>query len=191
MYPPGFAVYITLGAMNTIRSWHMVTNSRLLSVPPPQQLESLALAYLESAQSLCDALADDPKNATFEKGAVVLYLSAHAVELFLKGAILRKAPNETFSHDLEHIHNRYRALFPAKRFALTSMPFSSEYPGVTKQEIAKVKRENPDPSEMYRYPVSKTGEPWEAALGFEASSFSRSLCVLHADFRRISTEHDA
>jgi hypothetical protein len=46
MYPPGFAVYITLGAMNTIRSWHMVTNSRLLSVPPPQQLESLALAYL-------------------------------------------------------------------------------------------------------------------------------------------------
>ena len=130
--------------MNTTRSWHMLTNSRLLSLPPPQQLESLALAYLESAQSLCDALADDPKDATFEKGAVVLYLSAHAVELFLKAAILRKTPSETFAHDLEHIYNRYRALFPAKRFAFTSMPFSSEYPGMTKQEIAEVKRENPD-----------------------------------------------
>lgn len=177
--------------MNTTCSWHMLTNSRLLSLPPPQQLDSLANAYLESAQSLCDALADDPKNATFEKGAVVLYLSAHAVELFLKGAILRKAPNETFAHDLEHINNRYRALFPAKRFAFTSMPFTSEYPGMSKQEVAEVKREKPDPSEMYRYPVSKTGEPWEAALGFEASSFSRSLSVLHADFARISAEYDA
>lgn len=169
----------------------MLTNVHLLSMPPPQQLETLAHAYLESAQNLCDALADDPKNATFEKGAVVLYLSAHAVELFLKGAILRKAPNETFAHDLEHIYNRYRALFPGKRFAFTSMPFTYEYPGMSKKEIAEVKREKPYPSEMYRYPVSKTGEPWEAALGFEASSFSRSLSVLHEDFVRICAEHDA
>ena len=61
---------------------------------------------------------------------------------------------------------------------------------MSKKEIAEVKRKTPDPSEMYRYPLSKTGEPWEAALGFEASTFSRSLSVLHGDFARISAEHD-
>lgn len=120
-----------------------------------------------------------------------MFLSAHAVELFLKGGILRKAPNEHFAHDLEHIYNRYRALFPAKRFALTSMPFATEFPGMSKQEVVEVKREQPDPSELFRYTVDKTGEPWQAALGFEASSFSRALRALHADFMRISNEHDA
>ena len=177
--------------MNTARSWHMLTNNRLRSLPPPQQFASLAVAYLESAQRLCDDLADSPGSSTFERGAVVLYLSAHAVELFLKGAILRKAPSEHFAHDLEHIYNRYRALFPAKRFALTSMPFASEFPGMSSQEIAEAKREQPDPSELFRYTVDKTGEPWEAALGFEASSFSKALLRLHADFKRITHEQDA
>ena len=35
--------------------------------------------------------------------------ASHAVELFLKGAILRKAPDERFSHGLEHLQNRYKA----------------------------------------------------------------------------------
>ncbi|SHE64686.1 hypothetical protein SAMN02745117_00607 [Lampropedia hyalina DSM 16112] len=168
----------------------MLTNSHLLSLSPSKQFEALALAYLESAQSLCDDLAEDPYGATFEKGAVVLYLSAHAVELFLKGRILRKAPNESFTHDIQHIYSRYKTLFPAKRFAFTDMPFTTEYPGMTKKEIAEVKREQPDPSELYRYAMNKAGDPWQAALGFEASSFSRSLATLHTDFRRISAEHD-
>ena len=169
----------------------MLTNNELRRLPLPRQFESLAFAYLESAQNLCDVLADNRESATFEKGAVVLYLSAHAVELFLKSAILRKAPNESFAHDLEHIYNRYRALFPAKRFEFTSMPFTTEYPGMSTQEIAEVKRVQPDPSELYRYTINKTGEPWQAALGIEASSFARSLAALHADFSRVSGEHDA
>jgi hypothetical protein len=177
--------------MNSHRPRHMLTNSQLRSLPLPKQLESLAQAYLESAQSLCDTLADNPQSASFEKGAVVLYLAAHAVELFLKGGILRKAPNESLGHNLEHIYNRYRALLPAKRFAFTSMPFATYYPGMTSQEIAEVKRQQPDPNELYRYAMNKTGEPWQAAIGFEASSFSRSLATLHEDFRRISAEHDA
>jgi hypothetical protein len=177
--------------MNTPRSWHLLTNNELRGLPPPKQFVALAFAYLESAQQLCDGLADDPNNGTFERGAVVLFLSAHAVELFLKGAILRKAPNERFAHDLEHIYNRYAALFPGKRFTLTDMPFATEFPGMSKAEIAEAKREQPDPSEIFRYTVDKTGKPWEAALGFEASSFSRALVNLHADFRRLMAEYDA
>ena len=177
--------------MNTPRRWNLLTNARLSSLAPAKQFDSLAFAYLDSAQALCDALADSPNEATFEKGKVVLYLAAHAIELYLKGAILRKAPEERFAHDLEHIHNRYRALYPAQRFALTTMPFTTEYPGMTKQEIAEAKREQPDPSELYRYPVDKTGEPWETALGFDAGSYSRALSTLRADCVRILAEHDA
>ena len=71
------------------------------------------------------------------------------------------------------------------------MPFTTEYPGMTKQEIAEAKREQPDPSELYRYPVDKTGEPCETALGFEAGSYSRALSTLRADCVRILAEHDA
>ena len=177
--------------MNTPRRWNLLTNSKLRSQPPAKQFELLAFAYLDSAESLCESLAGSQDEATFEKGTVVLYLVAHAVDLFLKGVILRKAPDERFAHDLEHIHNRYRTLFPAKRFALTTIPFSTEYPGMTKQEIAEVKREQPDASELYRYPVDKAGEPWEAALGFEAGSYSRVLATLRADFLRILAAHDA
>ena len=126
--------------MNTPRSWNLLTSNRLRDLPRPQQFATLALAYLESAQRLCDDLADSSDGATFERGAVVLYLSAHAIELFLKGAILRKAPNEQFKHDLEHIHNRYKALFPAKRFAFVNMPFTTEYPGVNSQHLHALRR---------------------------------------------------
>lgn len=180
-----------MGILNTPRRWNLLTNASLSSLEPAKQFTSLAFAYLESAQTLCDALADSPSEATFEKGAAVLYLVAHAIELFLKGAIFRRAPQERLAHDLEHIHNRYRALFPANRFALAALPFSTEYPGMTKQEIAEAKREQPDPNELYRYPVDKSGEPWEAALGFEAGSYSRALFKLRADFVRILAELDA
>jgi hypothetical protein len=176
--------------MSNTFGWHLLTNSKLRSLSPPRQLESLALAYLESAETLCDLIAKSPTHATYEKGTVVLYLAAHAIELFLKGAILRKAPNERFAHDLEHIHNRYRALFPAQRFALTGLPFANEYPGLSKQEIAELKREQPDPSEIYRYPLDKSGEPWDAALAFEAGSYLKVLSTLRADFQRILEAHE-
>ena len=176
--------------MNTSRRWNLLTNAQIRASAPERQFDLLAFAYLDGAQELCARLAESPTDATFEKGTVVLYLAAHAVELFLKGSILRKAPKERFAHDLDHIHNRYRALFPAQRFALTSFPFAAEYPGLTKEEIAATKREQPDPSELHRYPVDKSGAPWEAAMGFEAESYLRELSALRADFTRILAAHD-
>ena len=145
--------------MNTPHPWHLLTNNQLRLRLPPQQFASLAFAYLDSAQDLCNYLANNRESATFERGAEVLYLSAHAIELFLKGAIIRKVPTELFGHDLEHIYSRYKALFPAKRFAFTSMPFTTEYLGMSKLKTSEVKRKQPDPGEIYRYAMDKTGEP--------------------------------
>lgn len=168
---------------------NFLTCNLVRSLQPPEQFAAYALAYLDSAQRLCTTLAVSHKRATFERGAVVLYLTAHAVELFLKGAILRKAPTERFSHDLEHLHNRYVALYPARRFWLTKEPFKTEYFGMDKAEIAKAKQCQPAVDQLYRYPEDKSGKPWIALLGFEASSYAKELTVLRADFERLLSEY--
>lgn len=176
--------------MATPQNNNLLTNAKLRSSSPENQFASLAFAYLDSARQLCDSLARAPADATFERSTVVLYLSAHAVELFLKGAIIRKSPLEHFGHNLEQIYNRYRALFPAARFQLSNMPFGSEYVGLTSQEIAEVKREQPDASEQYRYPVNRAGAPWDAAIGFDTFSYCVTLFNMRTDFEKIIAELD-
>ena len=164
---------------------NLLTRNLVRSLQPPEQFAAYALAYLDSAQRLCTTLAVSHKKATFERGAVVLYLTAHAVELFLKGAILRKAPKEHFSHDLEHLHNRYKALYPETRFRFSKVPFKTEYLGMNKAENASTKQSQPAVDQLYRYPEDKKGKPWIALLGFEASGYSKELTVLRADFERL------
>ena len=168
-----------------LRRWNLLTCNALRSLPPPEQFASYALAYLDSAQRLCTILAVSSKRATFERGSVVLYLTVHAVELFLKAAILRKAPAERFSHDLEHLHNRYKSLYPAKRFQLSKEPFKTEYLGMSGAEIREAKQAQPAVDQLYRYPEDKDGKPWIALLGFEANSYAKELAILRSDFERL------
>lgn len=96
----------------------VLTNSKLMALTPPHQFARMALAYLDSAQSLCQIMENDVDTATYEKGAVVLFLTAHGLELFLKGAILHKSPQETFKHHrIEELHNRYQTLYPQSPYA--------------------------------------------------------------------------
>lgn len=53
------------------------------------QFHELALAYLSSAEYLCDGVGNDDLPDEFGTGLVVLSLTHHGVELFLKGAIGR------------------------------------------------------------------------------------------------------
>ena len=136
------------------------------------------MAYLDSAQRLGSLLARSHRTATYERGAVVLFLAAHAVELFLKGAIVRKSPNERFSHDLRHLIRRYHALYPGRKFRL-EIPFSTELPsGTTAEEKRRIKELTAPPGELYRYPINKAYKPWPGAYGIEPNSLSRELAEL-------------
>jgi len=81
--------------------FNLLTTEHLASLAPCDQYAAYASAYLQSAQILCATLVRSHQEATYEKGNVALYLAAHAIELFLKGAIMRKAPDEKLGHDLE------------------------------------------------------------------------------------------
>jgi hypothetical protein len=173
------------------KHWNLLTPSRLTSLPESQQYAAYAVAYLDSAERLCSVLARSSRKATFERGAVVIYLMSHAVELFLKGAILRKAPNEHFSHGLEHLRNRYAALYPAKRYQFTKPPFEVSYPEkMSAQEIAAAKKDGPPVDQLYRYPQDKDGKPWAGAFGFEANSCLKEVRMLQSDFARLLHAYD-
>lgn len=154
---------------------------------PYQQYFAFAEAYLDSAQRLCSVLARSTRSATFERGAVVLYLTQHALELFYKGAILRREPSERLSHGLQQLRRRYLALYPAKRFHIPAV-FATSYEHLTIQQIAQAQGLEPPLDQLYRYPEDKKGSPWRALLSFEASSFSRELAALWDGFSRAQAE---
>ena len=81
---------------------------QLNSMSVPQQFIAFADAYLDSAERLCKVLKISTRKANYERGAVVLYLTFHSVELFLNAAILAKSPNEKLHHNKEHYNNEYR-----------------------------------------------------------------------------------
>ena len=94
--------------------WNMVGSWSTDGLEIPVQVMAFSEAYLDSAERLCKILERSTRNATFERGAVVIYLTFHSVELFLKAAILHKSPNEKLNHDIEHYEKLYRKLYPGK-----------------------------------------------------------------------------
>ena len=71
---------------------------------------------------------DDPATFTWPHGSVVLMLGAHAVELFLKGALLKRDPGLdvwNHGHNIETLKDEYRSHFPESVFEW-DIPFASE-----------------------------------------------------------------
>jgi hypothetical protein len=156
----------------------------------PVQYATYAAAYLDASIRLCSVLARSYRKATFERGSVVLFLMAHAFELYLKGAILRKAPGERFSHDLERLAKRYNALYTAKRFRFTHLPFQTEYFGMSTAKIVQTKKVQPPTNQRHRYPRDKSGTPWAGLFSFEANSCLQDLHTLDSDFQRLLKEYE-
>lgn len=153
-------------------TWHMAHFSEIESLSASLQFLAFSEAYLESAEQLCGALAATPAESTYPKGAVVLSLTFHGIELFLKAAILEKTPTEQFGgnadHD-EHLHKRYTNLYPGKKYAFEN-PFRDEEvvlvnpdPSILEElriQIAKHKRATPT-DQLCRYPRNIEGNSWE------------------------------
>ena len=154
--------------------WNLLPAQKLTALPIHQQYFAYAEAYLDSAARLCTTLARSSRKASFERGAVVLYLTQHGLELFYKGAILKSAPKERFSHGLLHLQNRYKTLYPAKRYNVKEL-FRASYEGLTKAQISQVQGLEPPVDQLFRYPEDKTGNSWQGLFAFEASSFRREL----------------
>jgi hypothetical protein len=170
-------------------SWNLLLSDRIDSLSPPAQFDAFADAHLESAARLCRVLVRSTQKATYERGMVVLYLVSHSIELFLKAAIARREPKERFNHDLKHIENRYKALYPGKRFAL-QIPFSTSYEGVPSDQIAAAKKLIASRDQRLRYPRNNDGDPWPGVHAFEANSFLKQITTLQSAYSRLRSEFE-
>lgn len=169
------------------KHWNLLLSDQLSGKSVPEQYAAYAVAYLDSAERLCALLSRSFRKASYERGTVVLYLAMHAVELFLKGAVLRKAPNEKFGHDVQHIYNRYKALYPGKKYHF-DLSFTRNYQGVSRSEALNAKKLFPPIDQLFRYPQDKSNKPWPGLYAFEANSFVAELRELGENFKRIHKE---
>lgn len=176
--------------------------SDLQSKTVPDQLFAFADAYLQSADALCLAHCIKAESATYAHGAVIMSLTFHALELFLKAAILWKSPTESFGgrlgHDLVHLEQRYASLYPEKELRFF-IPFRLETPcaqevdlEVTEEVVACVRNfaKNMPQDQLHRYPIGTDGESWRALLGFEPTSFYMTIKQLGKDLADIKARLD-
>ena len=169
--------------------WRMITDSEIRDLPVPEKLFAYAESYLRAATALCEQLTMEETPCTWADGAVVLMLSAHATEIFLKGILLHRCPEKEIwkrAHDIEGLTVDFRTHFPEAEFEW-EVPFRTEYPENTSAEeiAALAPSRDADPSVLYRYPVGKTGKDWKGLYGFEPNSFLPVLRTLKHDFDRL------
>lgn len=177
--------------------WNMVDFSEIEDLPPSRQFLAFSDAYIDSAELLCSTVAAKPSESTYPKGAVIMSLAFHGIELFLKAAILEKSPNEQFKgragHDLEQLGIKYKELYPDEECDF-EVPFRDE--GVSllepdpqilaelKRHIEEYKKSTPQ-DQLNRYPRDINGNPWKGLYGFEAGSFLGTIAQVRNDIDRL------
>ena len=162
----------------------MIGNWQSLEKPTHEQFVELAESYRQAAMDFCNRMTQHEGQQTWPNACVVLMLSAHAVEIFLKGAILSREPNAQFetNHRLDKLGEWYSRLFPDQPF---ESPFQSDYSNIPEAKIDTLRKQEPVPSIFFRYPVQRDGTDWPGFHAFEPASFFEILNTLGSDFERI------
>lgn len=183
---------------------NMLTHSDIMHLPVPDRLLDYAYAYRSSSSVLCEKFesSHDVTFHTWPHAAVVLMLAVHAVELFLKGALLKRNVNVwSFKHSIDKLAAKYRETFQEEPSFTWDIPFASTLteiewiaqmkqlnPDLNEAELKGMISATPDPSILYRYPVDKVGKDWPGLYGFNPLEFSQILSQLECDFDRIRSQ---
>jgi len=111
-----------------------------------------------------------------------------AAELFLKAAILKRAPDaQPKTHDLAGLVGQYNVLYPEPDYRL-SVPFLTQVigdSGPTAEAIIKTHdRANPM-DQRFRYPVDKDFELWPGIDGCDPELFLPVITKLTKDIAKV------
>jgi len=180
----------------------MLTLADISHLEVPDQLFSYAEAYRTASVLLCRKVENDDTLNTWPHATVILMLASHSVELFLKGALLKRKIEISQTHNIQQLAEKYRETFQDAAFAW-EIPFANPlsvpeliaqmkqlWPDTDETELRKSIAATPAPSILYRYPVNKDGMEWRGAYGFTSTGFLLRLEQLELDFRRLRFELD-
>lgn len=175
----------------------MLTLSEFNHLDEPDQFFGYAEAYRYASDQLCRRMESDDSLYTWPNASVILMLAAHAVELFLKGALLKRNV-EMGGHDIQQLAEKYREVFTEPELAW-DFPFASplsrtetiasmkqQWPDIDEAKLKEFMETAPAPSILYRYPVYRSGKKWRTLCGFTtATEFLSTLDQVDQDFKRI------
>lgn len=116
---------------------------------------------------------------TFAHAQTTHFIFDHAIELFLKGAILKSTGKFEASHDLQSLFGRYRNLYPTKAFEFT----------IRIAETVKVSPQSPH-SEFPRYPVDTDGNVWGGYNAYTLETWLTETEHLRQDLERLIPKID-
>jgi hypothetical protein len=161
-------------------------NWEVAEEPVHARFLELAESYRQAAMDFCHRMLSHEGQCTWPNASVVLFLAAHSVELFLKGAVLARSPKTDFGpgHNLHRLHELFQAAFPEPALSLEPF-FRTEAPSLNEAELASLLAKEAAQSIQYRYPVDRKGEAWPGYHGFLPRQMFEALEELGEDFHRI------
>jgi len=155
--------------------YKIITDNEIRILPIPEQFFRYADAYLMAAIRQCDFVAESQPDGRWSDATVALFQAAHAIELFLKGAILLRDPEANIAgprHDISELHRTFRRLFPEPEFDW-EVPFSAID---ADQDVPKViKAERSSQSMLLRYPRNQKNGQWSQITAMEPMTFKADL----------------
>lgn len=163
----------------------MVVDSEIIHLSIPHRYVLFAEAFAKTAESLTEKMMREEKENTWPNASVVLMNAVHAVELLLKGLLLKHdASVKLDTHDIEKLYEKYLVAYPDSSCSF-EMPFTTNYGGLNETEINKLKKKSPMPSILYRYPAKSGQIEWSGAQGFISELFISVIRKLISDIENI------
>ncbi|GAB2651438.1 hypothetical protein GCM10027193_00850 [Arenimonas aestuarii] len=160
----------------------MITNWRERETPTSDRFLELAESYRQAAMDFCHRIIVNETQQSWANASVVMLLAAHSVELFLKGAILQRSPDERFPphHRLDTLAERARELYDDSEHGFR-LPMESIDGAPFEEDLLS----NESPSLRYRYPTQRTGDEWTAIEGFDQDEFFELLETLGEEYSKL------
>ncbi len=152
----------------------------------PAEFVRSAFAHLEGAERLNSELISGSWSGSYQRGQVVMWLTFHATELFLKGFSLLVNPNLRITgHTLQKLKQQLEGAFGPIDF---DIPFTGEAP---EEHLHLVQEYERTVHERFRYPTNREGVPWEGTVGFSPELFASTLRQLRAQAEHLHNKLDA
>lgn len=148
-----------------------VGSLELIHLSEYEEYFALAKSYINASHKLCQSIIDGSFDNTHTNSMVIMSLSCHSYELFLKGSIIYKSQNVTKSHRVDQLIKQYNVLYPDNR---DKLPHLFNVTNLTdKEELTEEGFQCFDQS--FRYTRDRKGNPWVGGQGFNASLYVTQL----------------
>lgn len=177
----------------------MFTNGKVRTLPLCDQYFEYAMGYLAAAKTLNKRAIELATSCQWTDSTVVLMCACHAVEMFLKAAIMKIDPEANLfkeGHDIHALALKYEGLqqneslhfqVPFRRIKAKDIAALEALLGepLTSDQVGRLNRASEQFSIENRYPVNKYGEPWGAIQGHKPLAYAGELDELESTFKSV------